>query len=70
MGLLPVLVRREVFLILGPDTTFIRKGSVLAISAGHYYDGCRVVQGTLRPGGEGAFLIEGDALDVTSQEEL
>ena len=29
-------IRKEVSLLIGPDTTFIRKGSVFANRAGHY----------------------------------
>ena len=31
-----ILLGREVSLLKGPDTTFIRKGSVFAYRAGHY----------------------------------
>ena len=31
------LLGREVFLLIGSDTTFIRKGSVFANMAGHYF---------------------------------
>ena len=36
VGPVPVLVEREVYLLLGLDTTFIRKRRFLAIRAGYY----------------------------------